>query len=81
MEELSAERRKTIPQGAFLFPERRGWPIDTRKRALTAIQYIQRGFRVPSDPAELAELKRRARKEIQRLWGGDEEIMAALKGI
>ncbi len=35
---LSPRRRAALPAGAFVFPARRAWPLDTRKRAEAALR-------------------------------------------
>jgi len=37
VEELTPEQRKKIKKGDFVFPERRGYPIDTEERAMDAL--------------------------------------------
>lgn len=50
---LSAKARKQIPLDDFVFPERRAWPLDTKKRAKAAIAYLHMG-RVKSKSEYLA---------------------------
>lgn len=40
---LTASERRQIPKSKFVFPERRAWPLDTKKRAKAAISYLHMG--------------------------------------
>lgn len=70
---LSEKKRAALPRGAFVFPERRAWPIDTKARAKTALSMswwpgnidarckVQRAVvaKYPSLRRELASQRRR----------------------
>lgn len=43
MNRLTEKQRKRIPLRAFVFPERRAWPIDTKARAYAAMQMLRMG--------------------------------------
>jgi len=43
MNRLTQKQRKRIPLRAFVFPERRAWPIDTKARAYAAMQMLRMG--------------------------------------
>lgn len=55
MSRLTSQERKALPASAFVFPQRRAYPIDTPERARNA---LARGSQLAS-PSEKREICRR----------------------
>lgn len=63
---LTAEKRKKLPKTVFGLPGKRGYPMDTRARAINAearaTQMMKKGKLSPSSGAKIkAKAKRRLR--------------------
>lgn len=57
---LSEGQRAALPTETFAIPERRAWPINDRRHAEIAVQYMKRGFGKKSEyPRVKAEIRRR----------------------
>jgi len=52
---LTYKERKKLPPKAFVFPERRAWPIHDKKHALIAINYMRRGRGYADDYDKVAK--------------------------
>lgn len=63
---LTASERRKIPKSQFVFPERRAWPLDTKKRAKAAISYLQMG-RVKS-ASDFNKIRNAIRKKYPSVW-------------
>lgn len=60
---MSTARRRRLPEGAFIYPERRAWPIHDRSHAIKALQYAK----WPQHKSRRAEVLSAVAAE----WGGD----------
>lgn len=63
---LSASRRARLPRSAFVFPERRAYPIDTAKRASSAIRMMRLG-RVHSS-SDFSKIRRAISRRYPSVW-------------
>lgn len=63
---LTASERRKIPKSKFVFPERRAWPLDTKKRARAAISYLYMG-RVKS-ASDFNKIRNAIRKKYPSVW-------------
>lgn len=64
---LSAAARRRISKSDFVFPERRAWPLDSKKRAKAAISYLHMG-RVSGKSEYLAIRNAIIRKYGMSFW-------------
>ena len=80
MEEITEKQRVRITKKYFASPPR-GWPMDTKKRALIAIKWAKTEFRTPSDAGELKDLRGNIRRIANKFYKEDKEVMAKLKGL
>lgn len=63
---LTASERRKIPKSKFVFPERRAWPLDTKKRARAAISYLHMG-RV-KNASDFNKIRNAIRKKYPGVW-------------
>lgn len=63
---LTAAERRRIPKSKFVFPERRAWPLDTKKRARAAVSYLHMG-RVKS-ASDFNKIRNAIRKKYPDVW-------------
>ena len=66
MNRLTAAQRKRIPLKAFVFPERRAWPIDNARRAYAATQMMRLG-RVRS-ASDFNDIRNTIRRRYPKVW-------------
>jgi hypothetical protein len=63
---ITSRQRAKLPKSAFVFPERRAWPMNNARRAYAAIQYLRMG-RVGS-ASEFSEIRNAIIRRYPDVW-------------
>ena len=75
IDEMAQGTREGLPKSAFVFPDRRDFPIQDEKHAILALRYATTGFRIRKEDVPVVI------KAVKKRWGGNLEVVKAAKGF